>query len=494
MKSIRYIVLLLVVLINSGLLAQTQPPQVQKLERDLNRLHEKVIQAKRFSSLFSDPKIMQMVQAAEREYQQARQAFLQKKYYRAHNHVKLGFTILGRLYRLIRNNPFFRNKFKEQLDRKIQEAEQVVARQTNSEAQELLNRARYFRQRAFQAAQANQPDLAMKNYFLAIFFADNAIRTATGIYPQQNKNLDRYFENTNAMLMHARDLVSRSSQSQAHTLLDKAEREYRKAYRLYDDNRPRQAFVQLQIVNRLIYRILDLLEKTPESQRERLAEDIRLLESNLVSLDSRVKGVNSPDVQRLYQRITFLLTEARDKYQAGNYPAARQRLGIARRLFLQLHRRLNRNNLTPEEEIRNQLHTAQTMYTALAQNQADVPFYSQLLNLLQNNLKKAQEAFDRKEYQKALSYLRIFNHLAIKLEQYRGGLDTEQKNKEKAAQILARLKDLLNQNSSWQDDDLLKIRYQNASNLYQLASQACSEGQYRLCWQLSRTAIAILTK
>ncbi len=492
MKRYLYILPLLLVFIFS-LQAQT-PAQIQKLERDINRLHEKVIQAKRFSTLFSDPKMTQMVHKAEQEYFLARDAFQQKKYFQARNHVKMGFTILARLYRIVRNNPFFKNKFKEKLDRKIQEAERVVASQPSTDAQELLNRARYFRQQAVQFAERNQPELAMKNYFLAIFFADNAIRTVTGGLPRQVANLDRYFENTNAMLMHARDLVQNSSHRQARQLLDQAETEYRKAYQLYDNNHPRQAFVRLQIVNRLIYRILDLLEKTPASQKERLQDDIRLLEENLVSLKSSVEQANLSDAQRLYQRIAFLIAQAREKYNSGNYAAARQRLNLARRLFLQLHRRLNRTGLNPEAEVRNQLQTAQTMYAALEQNSQEDPLYSRLLSILQENLHKAQSAYAEKDFRTAIQHLKIFNRLAIKMNRFVSYRKKETQGQKRAQQVLDRLKELLQQNVSWKNDEILKIRYQNAESLYQLALQARAKGNDLLCGQLSQTAIAILTK
>lgn len=475
-------------------LAQTGN-QRSDFERELNRLQEKIHQVSQLARLFPNSQLSNIIQSAREQYQLAKQAYLQGRLIKARAHLKLGFGILAKVYRELRNNPFLKAKFKEALDSKIQEAEMIVSRSQNPEAGKLLNRARYYRQRAYQFSNLNQPELAYKHYLLAIFFADNAMNAVRGETTDNIANLDRYFENSKSLLLQAGDLLKENFNSTARDILRQAEFNFRQARRLYDEHRPRQAMQKLQMVNRLLYRVLDLLEKRPGAMTERLESDLAVVEESISELHARVNDSNDPSIQRLYERLVFLTAAAKQKYQAQNTLAARQQLRIANRLLLQIQRRLDHTGDLSGNRIREQLQTARFMLDALKRNALTDQVYQQLLALLENNLKSAESAQKEGKSRQALQLLKIFNNLALKLDQMRTAQDKETKTIEQVQNNLNRLKEMLNNQPAEEDaHNLQAIKYRNANRLYQIASDAFEKGNYRLCWQITKMALILLTQ
>ena len=464
-------------------------------ERELNRLQEKIQQASQLARLFPHSQLSEIVQSARKQYQLAKQAYLQGRLIKARSHLKLGFGILTRVYRALRNNPFLKAKFKEALDSKIQEAEMIVSRSQNPEAGKLLNRARYYRQRAYQFANFNQPELAYKHYLLAIFFADNAMNAVRGETTDNIANLDRYFENSKSLLLQAGDLLKENFNSTARDILRHAEFNFRQARRLYEEHRPRLAMQKLQVVNRLLYRVLDLLEKRPGAMTERLESDIAVVEESISELRARVNDSNDPAIQRLYERLVFLTAAAKQKYQAQNTLAARQQLRIANRLLLQIQRRLDHTSDLSGSRIREQLQTARFMLEALKRNALADPVYQQLLALLENNLKTAESAQKEGQSRQALQHLKIFNSLALKLDQMRTAQEKQTKTIEQVQKNLNRLKEMVENPPAEVDaNGLQTIKYRNAKKLYQIANEAFEKENYHLCWKITKMALILLTQ
>jgi len=496
MNRLVYIItaLLLTLLFATSISAQSQN-DISKIEQELERLHQKLQEAHHLAQLFSNPKLNEIIGSADRQYQLAREAFLAHRYIKAVTHLKIGFAILRNLYLEIQNNPLIRLKFKEKLDQKIQEAEVVVSQSQNPEAQKLLNRARYFRQRAYLLAATHQPEAALKHYFLAIFFAENSIRTALGHAADIQRDLDRYFEDSYALLLQAREMLSNNRTPQIRDLLVKAEREFKNARRLYDENRPRQAFQKLQIVNRMLYRVLDIMEKSPRFLAERTLTDIQTLENSLVKLRERTRNNTAPDIQRLFRRLTILAGECRRMYDAGDYPGARQRLTIANRLLLQLYRRVNRSPEQAPRYLEDQLQTAEVMLQTLQGNAPEDDFYRQLLQLLEKNLNLARSAYQNGNQSGAVQYIKFFNKLALKLEQLKNARNSQDFVIQRVEEELNRLENILaNTPADSKDQEAWQFKYQNAQKLYKIARQAFKDKKYALCGQLTRLAIVLLTQ
>lgn len=476
--------------------SQPQPgDRIDQLERQLHRLQEKIQQARRFAGLFPNPQLRDIIRAAERQYQLAQQAFQQKRYFQARDHLKLGFTILGRLYRVIRNTPYLRNKFKEKLDQKIREAEQIVNQSANPEARKLLNRSRYFRQRAFQLAVSDRPEVALRHYFLALFFAENAIRIATGQDQKVIHNLERHFEDSQSLLQQAKEMAAGQADSRVQNLLQRSERELKMARQLYAEQHPRRAFQKLQIANRLLYRLLDLLENTPASLAQRLERDLEILQNSIDEVGREVQEQELPEMRGLYQRLVFLASSARQKYQNGQLTQARNQASIANRLLYQLHRRLRAAAPLSTQQLEDQVRTAETMLSALKENAPDAEYYHKMLNILESNLNMIKNALQQNQPAEALQRLKFFNRLALTLDHLKSAEDLREENVALVEKNLDRLKEMVDTSPvETESDPLMIIKYEQAQKLYEIANSAFQQKNYAMCGQITRMAIQLITE
>ena len=495
-KHFTSIILTLSVIFSSTLLFAQDNQKIEELERQLNRLEEKIQEAQHFASLFQNPILNQIVQSAEDYYRQARLAFQQRQYIRSAAFIKLAYAELTKIYRELKLNSQYRLKFRDRLNQKIQEAEQLTGQSGNTDADNFLNRAKFFRQRAFQLAETDRPEAAIKNYFLAIFFAENAIRAATGNDGRELHNLDRYFEDTRALMLQVREMDGFAENATAGNLFSQAEKELSNAYRFYKQNELRRAFQKVQLVNRMLYRIIDLLETEPLALEKRLESDLQLIENQVNEIQPEVQKANRPDLNRIYERLLIFLSSVKQRYDAKDYVAARNRLGLANRLLYRLQRLLS-SGISEQEDTRilRQIETAESMMKSLESKNLKFEGSAELLSLAQKNLDAANIAYEEKNYNLALQNIRIFNNLALKIDQVQNLEERKGEKKEQINEELHRLEAMLNTPpDEVRTNELLKARYQNAKELFQIAQKVCAEQNYGLCAQLTRLAINLITQ
>jgi len=478
----------------STVLSQTQP-RIEEIERQLNRLEIKIQEARRFGELLRDQELRNIIQKASQEYTLARSAFSSQNYLVAVNHLKLGYFYLSQFYLRLQNNERFRQRFRERLDQKIQEAEQKISQSPNTEAARLINRAKYYRERAFQTFRNDQPEAMFRNYFIAIFFAESALRISSGQEIRNSADFNRYLEDSKELYNQVEELAASEADETIQKILRNARRELVNVQRLYDQDLYRQAFQKLQIVNRFLYRALDLLESSPASLSERLDIDLQLLEDRITDLRPDIELSQDEQVHKIFERALFLASKARDKYNTNDPMGARQNISLANRLLFQIHRRLNNTGQPLQSQLQNQIETAEMMLQSLKEKPIEDPYNQRLLQLLELNYLNAKQQFAKGNNQLALQYLQFFNRLAVKSNQLQTKFNQQDNQQAQIENSLERLKNMLeNVPQEARQDSQQQAKYHNAEKLYEIARDACSNGNYEVCDQISRMAINLLTQ
>ncbi|UCF64207.1 MAG: hypothetical protein JSW33_16870 [bacterium] len=495
MKNLILLKILFISLLMSTIsLSQTQP-RVEEIERQLNRLESKIREARRFGELFHDQELRNIIQNASQEHGLAQSAFISQNYIVAVSHIKLGYFYLSQFYLRLKNNDRFRQRFKEQLDLKIQEAEQKIFQSPNSEAAKLLNRAKYYRERAFQTFRNDQPEAMFRNYFVAIFFAESALRISSGQEIRYASEFNRYLEDSKELYNQVEEMAGNEADETIRKILRNARRELLNVQQLYDQNLYRQAFQKLQIVNRFLYRALDLLESTPSSLSERLDLDLQLLEDRITDLRPEIELSTDEQVHKIFERTLFLTSKARNKYNSNDPVGARQSISLANRLVFQIHRRLNNTGQSLHNQLQDQLETAEMMLQSLKLEKVEHPTYERLLELQESNYLNAKEQTQQGNQKLAFQYLQIFNRLAVKTNQLRSEYSVEDNQQVQIENNLQRLENMLeNAPEKTRQDIQLQANYYNAKKLYEIAREACKSGYFEMCNQLSRMAINLLTQ
>jgi hypothetical protein len=495
MKHFRILTIFLTsLLFVSALPGQNQDP-ARDIERQLNRLETKIQEARHLMNLLGDTDLRNFVQQATVAKNQARNAFGSKHYLVAANQIKLAYSYLAQFYLKLKNNERFRQRFRERLDQKIQEAEQRVSQSQNTEAAKLLNRSKYYRQRAFQTFRNDQPEAMFRNYFVATFFAESALRVATGQDVRNTGDFNRYLENSKELYNQVDELAGPGANKTINRILRNAREELGNVQKLYDQNLNKQAFQKLQIVNRFLYRALNLIESSPASMSERLDIDLQLLEERISELGSEVQASQDEQIRKIYERSLFLTSSAREKNSSQDYAGARQQISLANRLLYQIHQRLNRNGEPRQNQLKNQLETAEMMLQSLKQEKIEDPAYASLIQLLESNYRQAKQQLENGNQNMALVHLRFFNGLAIKSNQLRTKFNLQGQQEQQIENSLNRLQTMLeNVPSEVEQDVTMQAKYNNASRLYNIARDACNKGNYEVCNQISRLAINVLTQ
>jgi hypothetical protein len=493
-RKLKIYIAVLLVIGTFSLNAQTIPSDGE-LENQLQRLETKLQSARHLAQILNNPDLFQFINQATEQYNQAKIALQSGQRIRAANNIKRAYSYLAQFYQSFKNNERFRQRFRERLDQKIEEAERIVSQSQDPESLKLLNRAKYFRERAYQMFRNDNPEAMFRNYFIAIFFAESATRSSQGEDIKDIREFNRYLEDSKELLSQLEELSANSDNEIIKKIMQNARIELASVQRLYDQTQYKQAYQKLQIVNRFLYRALDLLESNPSAIGDRLEVDLQLLEDRLSDIRDQAISQNDENTRKMYERSLFLASSAQEKFNINDYNGARQQISMANRLLYQIHRRINKTGESSAARVKNQLKTGQIMLQALKEEEVTNPAYPQLIALLERNYTKAESEFRKGNLAAALQYLQIFNRLAVKTNQLKTVESVQQNKDENSQRSLDRLKVMLeNISENGQQDELLQVKYDNAKKLYEIADDSYKKGNIELSNQISHLALNLLTQ
>jgi len=231
------------------------------------------------------------------------------------------------------------------------------------------------------------------------------------------------------------------------------------------------------------------------ARANRLDIDLQLLEDRISDLRSDVQDSRDEQIRKIYDRSLFLASSAREKNSSQDYAGARQQISLANRLLYQIHQRLNRTGEPRENQLKNQLETAEMMLQSLKQEKIEDPAYASLIQLLESNYHQAKQQLENGNQNMALVHLQFFNRLAIKSNQLRTKFNLEGQQEQQIENSLNRLQIMLDNIPLEVDQDAqLQAKYNNARKLYNIARDACDKGNFEVCNQISRLAINLITQ
>ncbi|NIU02021.1 MAG: hypothetical protein GWN01_14265, partial [Nitrosopumilaceae archaeon] len=146
---------------------------IAPIEQELNRLRIIIDRTAAFVEMLPNSDFKQVIigdlQKANEEYTKAVEFANNHRYGLARLHIRLAYEHLKKIENLVKSHPLFKIKFRERLDIRIQQAEEIVQNNQNPEALHMLNRAKFFRQKAYLAFRSDQSFNALEYYRLALF-------------------------------------------------------------------------------------------------------------------------------------------------------------------------------------------------------------------------------------------------------------------------------------------------------------------------------------
>lgn len=440
------------------------------------------------------------LQEAEMYYRQAVEHVHNQQIPRARIAIAQAYALLQQIEGLIKQHPVFKIKFQGQLDRKIQQAEEAVRNSQNEEALYMLNRARFFRRQAYFLFRQGRTYQAIEYYRLAMHFCDQVFKlldAGRGFNrPLSEEEWRNLYWDTQLLLERAKSLQeSAPGNGQVKSMLQRAEREIREVQKLYEKQEYVAAGQKLVAINRMLYRIIDMLDQIPRQESERMRMDLESLEFSLQSFREKMSDTPSPAIQKLYERLESLLNQIRSHIEQDQPLLARRKMFFANQLTLRMYRMLEERPNDQPQEIENQLLAARREVAELQQQSISGATTQALRELMEQNLQNAENAVQKREYLRASYHLLIIRRLILKYHRLAEQTNWGDGQQENLRRELQRLGDLL-QRFQLEDmkDEETDIRYRNAEQLYQLAEQSFLKREWHTCRELIDLGINLLTK
>ncbi len=500
----RYLkIILLTALLISGF-TFGQPPR--DVTNNLHRLKTLLDRTTTLVELLPASSDRQVINAIRLKLKQARQKFeravtlAQSGQGNTHEFKVLVRQVLGLLRQIetiFKSHPLFKIKFQESLDRQIQEAENALRGSENREALYMLNRAKFFRRKAYLLFKEGRTYAALEYFRLSKHFAEQVMRVLGHVDSRDDENrLRNYYLDTQLLLQRARDLVNNSeTKDRFADMLSRAERELKEAEKLYERKNYHLAKQRITTINRALYRIIDVLEKVPENASERLRLEVESIQVALQSLHQKINNGNLPAANRLHQRTEKLVQEIYTHIDRNQLRLAQRKTFFANQLMLKLYQMVDVKTTDNPQLIENQINTARQNLEELKAQKMSWKAAEHFVDLIEDNLRFAERAYQAEQYLKATFYLKLTNRLILKYNrmQLRQGEKNLQKENirselEELSALLARIK------TNQSQDTELSIRYENALKIYRLAEQAFAENELWLCAELTQMAFGLLSK
>jgi len=470
------------------------------IEQQLHRLKLTIERTTAFINVLPESEVKQKMllylQSANEEYGKAVDFANNDRPGLAKIHIVAAYQYLKMIESLMKDHPILKIKFRERLDSKIQQAEEIVQTKQNPEALHMLNRAKFFRQRAYSAFRGDQSYNALEYYRLALFFAEKAIQMTTVGSDHSVSDSQNLLSETEMLLERASQLVEDSQNPQLRNMVEKANREMQEVRRLHINNRSNKTLDRrLVALQRSLYRIIDLAENVPQREDERLRLDFETLQFVIQSLQSDIQNVDSPVADRIYLRISNLVNTIDGHIKDGNLALARQKILTANRLVLNIYRLISTQSVSSSDELKLQMDRAKQNYDGLQNTAADASFSPELLRVIKTNLDHAEKANGEGNHLAASFYLKMANRLVLKFNRMRLVESFGEFEAKPVEADLHRLEGLINRIDLKENaDDDFAIRYENSKELYKIARKAFLENDLKVCQELTTMGINLITQ
>ncbi len=254
--------------------------KLQKLERDIARLRT-------VAERYNRQKELGLLTIARNEYLAARKLYDEGKIQRAKFHYLKSQNIVVRVAQTLIFTPAA--KMKSELKIKIERAERIVNQNPNNEeGRYLLSKTRFYQQRMDESLQRSAYQNAYKFYKIALYFANRILQlynngnlniTPTERYKMLADNIKKLYNEVNVNAYNNKNTAS---------IMAKAVRLIARAKADHEKGAYRQAFANLQIAEKLLYRVIDLNADVNNLSEKKLRNNLFSLKRFIDSIEKKM--------------------------------------------------------------------------------------------------------------------------------------------------------------------------------------------------------------
>jgi hypothetical protein len=373
---------------------------------------------------------------------------------------------------------------KLQLDRMVQDAEQVVVKSNNQEALYLLNQAKRFQNLAYDSFRNNQPVKSRDYYRIAYFFANKC----TDLALNRNRDIDSRLsevENTiQNLFTQAESFTSDTDNAASQKLLEESRIYYQDALKLIDEGKKELALRRLILIERLLYRMYDQSERKGIDTGMQLATRLYSQQTLLQSLESELPQKDN----KILKKAQDLYGEAQQAYTDNRYGEAAQKLALSQRLANTLFRSLRQQEQFTDARISSRLNDTRRLLNM--QDHSKNGGHAQMSREAHALLDRAEEEISRGNDAAAFPLIQAATRLAHRLQRMSQGEDTRISDREILEQKQNRFEVAI---ASFQSNSELVGKYGNIINQWQYfadqSRKSLESGNFNLAEEYINTGL-----
>ncbi len=298
------------------------------LKKIMEKLQRRIRTVEQLAVRYQNEKALELVELAEKNYQEAVNFLQQGKYNRAKIAYYRSLKQVEFAARIVLYKPAARAS--QKLNELMRLAEQAVSLSGNEDARYMLSKARAFQMKAEQAFKRERYIESQQYYRVSNYFARKALNMVSvnkALSP--STDFEQYYKNLTNLY---KNIPQHEGGKEYNVLLQKAGKFMKKAREFYERDDTKQAFMYLQISERMLHRALDLSQNTVAGRKVNLRENLSSLRRYLDGIEQTLSENENRNAERLLKKANQYLNGAERDFEKGDFQAAQKKTMLIQRM------------------------------------------------------------------------------------------------------------------------------------------------------------------
>jgi hypothetical protein len=479
------IIILSIVLILSGyLFAQWEQDE---LYQRIRQFQSQLNQLQSLTSRYDNERVYEILTQAKNWYERARGSWQDRKYRIAREQFKTAVILYRQASRLLFLKPVL--NIQNTLDETIHKAEINLQKNESRDGRYLLNKAREFKLKADRQINLSNYLKGQEYLRIALHFAQKAfdLSEKAGGNAGERYNYEEELQNLQDLYRELYRL--NSNNRQVSELLQKADSYIKESQNTFRNNDKRQAFYQLKIAEKFLFRAVDLSEKSSESRPQRFINNLNSMRQFLHGIELSINNNDNPAARKFYNKAKNLLIEAENDHQNGELDKAGTKLLLAQRLgnrVLNLIEPIGERKIFRIENRIDEIDRIIQLQKQKIENNDDIVIenlHKEAERLLKQARRNLENGHENQAFQTVQLTLRLVNRIDLLMHkedlksQSLAGLNKEIQNLENKLNTI---------HNSFDDSEKLQTRIQILKNLLQNAKNHYENNELETSLELVR--------
>jgi len=390
----KYLVLALILLGFNFVSAQDN----RIMELALEKLDREIIEVRQLAERYNITRVTTEIDQAKTFYDEAKHYFDLFKNFpqfnvyrqRAITNYTKSKAAVKRAFKQILFQPTTR--ILNDTDQRLNRAESLIQGAKNApEAVAMLNRARRFRDLAGKSLRDETYLRAQEYLRVSSFFAQKAIDLLDGTEASEQIKADEYQRSWQNLNQLFNQYSSRpAAGKEAANLTTQIRQYFQKAGAAYENGHLKEAVLNLQLAERLLFRFLDLQDSSGD-EAQKLLDQITDLKQVLDGLELESLGQENPQYNQMFGKARQYLLEAEELAGQGALIRAKQSLNLAQRLVTKIQQTKGRLKNYNSAELTLRISDLKQVVLKLRERSAQNETAGNLLTTADQSLKNAED-------------------------------------------------------------------------------------------------------